>query len=805
MKVSRRTAPHPSTSGVASQPPPLRMLRSSHFHKAMRYALLLSLLALALVAPTVPLAEAQTAAPTRQPLDVMLVIDNSCSMFPADQRIPGCEVWGNDPDFLRITGASLFIARTGFGLPTATDYQLGVVSMGDNPPELISPLTELSEARDALARAINNPQPALATQIVPALQMAYRELRESPNRRPGNLPAVVLLTDGAPFPVEGQSNEEIESLVAANPDVPLFVILLQDQQASTNYEQYIRFWDEMALRHNFVRSYPVNSTEEIERTYDEIVARLENTVARPPLSLAPGQTLDVFISRYIQRVVFTFTRERDAPAADIAITDPAGTRVAEGDPDTQFFQGQDNPVQIVAIGRGRLEAAPRDANWQITSSEQVFVHIDMEGSYRVQFVEPAASPTAVPGQFLVDRPHGLGQPLNLRLQLLDNAGGAAVTDPQPLKITVTNPDGSTAQVPVPADARPDAQGAYAIPVDLPAEVEGRFAFAIEAGSIADPSGAAFPVARAELLVDVTRAGFIDAVSPELIECAPGQAADARVTLGGLDAGQLAAARASLFAGGQEVALTLDASGAFTASVAPLCDALAATLSCGSAVDSAMRLRVTLPGASAALERDIPARVTTVACTPTPTPTATLTPTPSPTPTPAATPIPDSDGDGRNDLEDACVGEAGWGFAPWFGGCPPPLAAKVAGALAGAGLLAFLGLYVAPMALVMTVRQPPAGYVQVYRNGKAEGSYKSLRSLGQSARKSVITVGSKGLLKVPGMEAVELRVERRGNISVVARGASGPQVFQIREIPSLYTSSGGNGITIKFSTDPKQLR
>jgi hypothetical protein len=143
------------------------------------------------------------------------------------------------------------------------------------------------------------------------------------------------------------------------------------------------------------------------------------------------------------------------------------------------------------------------------------------------------------------------------------------------------------------------------------------------------------------------------------------------------------------------------------------------------------------------------------------------------------------------------------MAPWFGGCPPPLAAKVAGALAGAGVLAFLGFYVLPLGLVMTVRQPPAGYVQVYRNGKAEGSYKSLRGLGQSARKSAITIGSKGLLKVPGMEPVELRVERRGDASVVLRGANGPQLFQIREIPSMHTASGG--IVLKFSTDPKQLR
>ena len=225
--------------------------------------------------------------------------------------------------------------------------------------------------------------------------MAYRELRESPNRRPGNLPAVVLLTDGAPFPAEGQSNEEIERLVAANPDVPLFVILLQNRQqaSTTNYERYIRFWDDMALRHNFVRSYPVNSTEEIERTYDEIVARLENSVARPPLSLAPGQTLEVFVSRYIQRVVFTFT----AAARD------ARRRISRSR--TRQACGCRMATRTCSASRGRTTrcrwSRSAGAGWmqhrgtrpgRSRPSEQVFVHIDMEGSYRVQFVEPAGQP-----------------------------------------------------------------------------------------------------------------------------------------------------------------------------------------------------------------------------------------------------------------------------------------------------------------------------------------------------------------------------------------------------------------------------
>jgi Mg-chelatase subunit ChlD len=130
----------------------------------------------------------------------------------------------------------------GFAAPAAADYQVGVISLGEDPPELVSPLQPLSQSRDALARAISAPAPMLATQIVPALEMAYRELRESPQRRPGNQPAVVLLTDGAPYPAAGQSNEDIERLVAANPDVPLFVILLQNpERPVADYENYILF------------------------------------------------------------------------------------------------------------------------------------------------------------------------------------------------------------------------------------------------------------------------------------------------------------------------------------------------------------------------------------------------------------------------------------------------------------------------------------------------------------------------------------------------------------------------------------
>ncbi len=754
---------------------------------------------------------AQTA---RQPLDIMLVIDNSCSMFPADRRIPGCEVWGNDPDFLRITGASLFIARLGFAQPDAADYQVGVVSLGEDPPALVSPLQSLATGRDALAAAISDPQPALATQLLPALELAYRELRESPQRRPGNSPAIVLLTDGAPYPAEGQSNAEIEQFVASYPDVPLFVILLQNpEQANVNYERYVSFWQEMALRHSYIQSYPVGSTAEIEATYDEIVARLENSVARPPIALTPGQAVDVFVSRYVQRMVLTFTRERGTPPANIQIVDPAGAAVADGDADVERFRGADNPVEVVAIGRVRLDAAPRDAVWRITSDQPVWMHLDMEGSYRIQFVEPAASVTAIAGQYLANRPLPPGRPVTFRLRLADNASGAAITEPQPIRARVTHPDGSTAAIPVPAGVQPDADGAYTLSYDLAstyaaADEPGRYAFAFEAGEIEGIAGDVFPIARAELLVDLRQSAYVASVTPEVLQCMPGQPAELTVTVGDPAAAQAGSLRISAFGGGREVALAPSADGAtFSAPVTSLCEALIATLVCGAESNAAVRVRlvaVNADGSAAApVELDVPARVVAPACTPTPTLTPTLTPVPTATPTPAPTPIPDTDGDGFNDLDDECVEGRGWSVVPFFRGCPPPVYAQIAGGLAGLGLLAFLGFYVVPLALVLTVNPPPGGYVQVYRNGKAEGGYKSLRSLGQSARKSAVTIGSQGLLRVAGLEPVELRVERRGGKGVVLKGAHGPQLFTIREIPATHIAAGGQ-VVLRFSTDPKQL-
>jgi hypothetical protein len=451
--------------------------------------------------------------------------------------------------------------------------------------------------------------------------------------------------------------------------------------------------------------------------------------------------------------------------------------------------------------------------WRITSDIPVWLHLDMEGAYRIEFVEPESGVTSVPGQYLAERNHPPGQPLTIKLRLVDNASGAAITDPQPISGQVTNPDGSTVPLPIPADLGPDAEGIYTITYDLAtgfpaaAETPGRYAFAFEAGRIEDPSGGSFPIARAELLVDVRSATFIEGMSAESITCAPGQPTELSVTVGDLDAAQPGSVRVSIFGGEREVPLTGDGA-TFAGSLGPICETLAATLACGTEADALLRVRMTAVNANGsafpAAERQLPVHVVAANCTPTPIPTATVTPMPTATPTPAPTPIPDTDGDGFNDLADECLDNRAWGFAPLWGGCPPPLPVQILGGLGGLGLAAFLAFYALPLGLVMTVRKPPTGYVQIYRNGRPEGGYKSLKSLGHATRSNIVTIGSQGMLKIAGLEPVELRVERRGANAVVLRGAKGPQLFTIREIPTSHTAASGS-VVLKFAVDPRQLR
>lgn len=781
----------------------------------MRRRHLLVLVALlALSSLVLPAQAAHAQGPdTRQPLDMMLVIDNSCSMFPRERIIPGCEVWGNDPNYLRVTGASLFIARLGFAETDASAYQLGVVSMGAAPPKLVSPLRPLPDARDALARAISDPQPELATQLVPALTLAYEQLISSPNRRPGNAPAVVLLTDGAPYPAEGQSDAQIEALVASHPDIPLFTILLQNpERPLEGFDRYIEFWERMQRDHPNVRTYRASSSRDVERTYNEVVALLQNSIPTVGTPLAAGGSLNVYVSKYVQRLVVTVTHERGKPKGEVTIRDPRGTEVLDDDLQVDRFRGTDNPVEVISIGSARLDQAPRDDTWTITSEAPVTVFLDRVGAYNVDFVLPEVSTTSIPNQYLAINRYSPSTPFVVRFRLLDK-DGAAVPDPQPVSGYVVNPDGSQAELRIPTTLRPDAEGIYEVAHDFAAGYlaassnPGRYALAFEVGLADDSGGARIPIARADLLVDVGRGAYVAAISPQPLVCAAGQPANITVTAGDLDAANLESVRVRVLGAGREALLAPGGGDTYVGALDDLCAGVLASLACNGTVETKFRVRMASIAkdgtTSPPSERELLVRAQGVPCTPTPTP---LPPTPTPTPvppTPTPTPRPNRDGDPYPDDVDDCPEQAELSLAPWFGGCPPPWWAWLIVGLLAVGLIALLVLYLIPLLLVSTVKPPPGGHVLVCREGKAAGGTRSLRAIGIGARSSTVTIGSKGHLKVTGADPVVCRVERRGKDAVVFQGAKGVQLFTIGAIAKDLRVS--NDIVIKFCTDASRLK
>ena len=743
---------------------------------------------------------------TKPPISLMLVIDNSCSMFPEyiAARFDWCEVWGNDPDFLRIRGADLFIARLGFAEPNEDLYQIGIISMGEYPPKLFR-LRSVARARDALAREIAHPSPQRATEIIPALDLVYRELANSPR---GNQPAIVLLTDGIPYPREGQSNADIERIVASHPDVPLFVILLQNAKDSTsNYERYINFWKNMSIKYNYVQAYRVDSADEIVSVYNDIVARLQNTQPSPRYALAPGEVLNVYVGKYVQRLILTIMHNPDETRGEVQIHDSNGKLVHFTDPGVKRFKGKDNPVEVISIDSRRLDLAPRDDVWTVISDAPVDVFLDYEGAYDIQFVEPKTKQTSVTNQYLALEPHILSKPLVIKLRLIDKAGNV-ILDPQPITGQVMYPDGSIQDLLIPEDIVPDEKGIYEISYDFDESGRvtpaGRYVFSFNAGVADTRSGTRVPIAQADLLVEVGAGAYLEQIIPTTVECATDHPVTVTVKVGNFDLAQPESVRVKVLGEGKEVRLSHREGNIFTGLLDPLCQPLVEGISCGAMSNTSFRIRLVSVSRDGfvppTIEQEVPVRIVGVPCTPTPTPTLTPSPTPTLTPTPTPTPIPNTDGDRLNDLEDKCIDQAEWKFLPYFQGCPPPWWALLLIALVGITAVFVLVWYVFPYLWVKFISPPPDGYVLICEGRRHRQGPLSLKGVGMRVRRSKISIGRKGHIRVPEMEG-KLYVARVGGKAVV-QDERGIRKLTIGPYPR---DINVGDIRIRFSTDINRMK
>lgn len=776
---------------------------------------LLLVLMLVLVSLSLPLRPtlASDLEETRRAIDMMLVIDNSCSMFPCPQ--PDCLACGNDPDFFRIYGADLFIARLGFAETNETDYQVGVVSMGARPPDLIRPLQPVHEIRDLLAGEIADPEIQGQTQIIAALQAAYDELRDSPNRKPANLPAIVLITDGQPYPRTGQSDAEIEQLVAENPDISLFVMLLQTpQNTDAGYREYIAFWQGVQTRYTHVFAHKIESRQQIQETYNQIVAQLQDTIPSTGFPVMPGQPVRVFVSRYVQEIVLTIMHESGEMAGEVKVLDPLGNQVLDTDPGVNHRPPAENPTEVIHIGASRLERDDngdgisdlKEADWIIDAEKEVMVFLDVRGAYEIMFREPTVTQGEVPHRYQAIGRHSPNRDLLIEFQLIDKAGNV-IMDPQPIRGTVMHPDGAEALLPIPVDTQPDESGSYRLRYDYvstnPAarEESGVYSLFLEAGVATDSFGEIVPITRARLDVSVQLGPLISGVSPETIDCRAGSQVELEVSIENAEYALPGSMRVRVFGGGKEVPLRDEGGGIFTGEVTPLCAALNASLACSTQAGDLFRVRLDAQStdglAMSPDEREVMVQVMAPPCTPTVTPSPTHTPTntPTPAPTPTSTPIPDSDGDGVNDLEDRCSDLPGVRIS-WLGlanGCP--IWALIVGGLLVllllAGLLVLLIRWLIPSVTIL-ISPPPNGYVLVcdQEENTRWVMPTAVHTLGKSLRRNKITIGSKGHIKNQKLEDVEFRIEKgidKGE-TVIVNAGTGQKIRAFKDIPETIRTS-----------------
>jgi len=725
--------------------------------------------------------KAQEIEPPR-PVDMMIVIDDSCSMFPRNQILPGCTVWGSDPDFLRIDGANLFIARLGFAQPNEEEYQAGVISFGEDPPTLVSPLVPLSESRDFLAREIAKLPAQGATHIVPAMKMAYQELRESPNRKDDNLQAMVLITDGVPWPRAGQTNADIERLITENRDIPLFILLLKDPgEFLEAFDQYVLFWQQMQVKYSHVFTYYIEEATGIEETYNTIISQLHNTVPADAITVSPDAPLRLFVSQYTKSLLITTVHPDEEETGLLWIEDPEGRVLAYDDPQVVRFRGDYNPVEVIYIGEERLNQSLKDTHWTVKSERPVTVFIDRQGGYRFNILSPLIRQTNITNVFEVVERQNQHREFVLKFNLMHD-DGTLITTLQPIYGKVFYPDGSEHELPVPQYLRPDIFGDYEFSfnfIEAYPDIEtepGRFIFELKAGSADPSSGQRIPIATIRLLVEVGAGPYIQIIEPEKIFCLPGEPSEITITAGDYFTVAPGSGQVTISNEFGDVVLDGSPSGIFHGDLAPLCLPLVERMYCGTRTITEFSLTFEanlVDGANfPPLERTVPGEVLAAACTPTPIPPTATVPTPQPTATPAPLPEGDRDGDGIPDSLDKCPDEPGLAI---FDGCPPPLWLKRLADGLGIGVLAAVLFFGLPWLKVHTFGKPPEAYVMACKHGKVLLPPTAVHQVGKKRRTSKIKIGGdkrKSHIHIEGLRPVEFIVAQQKDKVVLLDAKTG---------------------------------
>lgn len=743
-------------------------------------------------------------ASSRRPIDMMILIDNSCSMFPANQIVVGCDASGSDPDYLRIVGADLFIARLGFSEPNEGEYRLGVISVGSDT-QTISPLQPLSAIRTQLASKISNPRPQTATRIIPALEEAYKDLKNAAGPNDGHTRAIVMVSDGVPWPREEQPNSSIEKLISENADTPLFMMLLKNTgRNTTDYESYIQFWESLQAKFTNLNVYRIESASQIAETYNKILGQLQSSIPTRRIELKANSQTSLPVSAFAQRLILTAIRKAGQRDGQLTIKDPLGNPIQEGDPGVNYFHTRDNPVEVYSISAPRLGDDTKGKDWTVVSSGDMNLMVDLVGAYQISFTNPVVKAAEITNQFVAVDRQSPSRELVLTYNLVDGNGGN-VTVPQPINLTVTSPDGETTKQVTRQNLPPDSQGNYQLRVDLQAlfpgiaNQSGRYTFNLDSGELDPGNPDTLPVSSVRLYIDFGNIPYIRSVAPVPLTCLPGQPAELRVSVGDFNTTEVESIKVRAFTEGSSLWLESKGDGVFRGDVTSLCNVLVASIGCSSVrstqvtlqLDSVLVGGMQLPSSS----KNIETNVTSQLCTPTPLPTATLQPTPTPPPPP------DSDRDGLLDTADRCPNQYG---PASYGGCMPWALFGYAGG--GLGFIAILGLVVWPLIKVNRLVPAPDVYLLACRDGKRVGDPVSIQKVSRKRLASRVIIGgsrSRAHIVIPGLLSNEYYVEWHGGMASLRDPKDREPFAFFTEEPRIVRTSDPK-VILHIGTDPESL-
>ncbi len=742
-------------------------------------------------------------------IDMMIAIDNSCSMFPVDKLIPGCVSWGSDINDLRIKGTDLFFARLGFGEANEADYQVGVISFGDNPV-LLRPLGPLRDFRDTLASKIANPKAQSATLLLPALKMAYQELRESPKRNPKNLPAVMLITDGVPWPREGQTNKDIENLLNENPDIQIFIMLLRNPfEHGRDFQQYVEFWKQLQTNYPFVNVYLIDQDSQIEATYNTIVSQLQSTTIGLTSTVSSQNQMDFMVSEYINKVIITIINSSSESKAKIVIQDSKGDQIQDNEPGVMHFRGEVNPIEVYAIEKARLKENLLENYWTIKSNKEVNVFVDFQGNYRFDILYPESDTSGVADSYFLKGKFSPKQAFKLRFNLLQENGDPVLRS-QGISSSIILPNGQQITLSKVQQNFNEATGEYELTFnfsDIYPEIannSGNFILLLNTNSTVGQTASQISIARVRIAIDVGPSPYIQFFMPKQIECIPNQSLPLDITLGDYQYAKPGSIVSSASYENVEVDFNAPTNGVISGDLSPLCESIYKTISCSGQSITNIQLKIYTELIDnkypQVLYEKIPVRAIAPKCT-----AAIVLPSLSTVyPTPVIKLI-DTDKDGLEDSHDQCPQTSGWSV---FKGCPP--GSWVWLVILFIFMVMVFGAVILslPRLQVFWMAKPPAVYVAVTRLGKVVVDVTNVKDVGIKYKTNEVKIGgdpNRAHIFVSGLMPVEFVIVERENKVYLNDVRTGMARATFRALVSQTISTSHQEIAVWICINPIVLK